>query len=98
LVVHQVVLTFGDHVGHIESIIFGSLSFIFGQILVWVIWLYQNIFQINYCFFNNKKKPKITSRLQLFCNHLQYANSVDKKHEEKNGIGFAKKCWNGPHE
>jgi len=32
-----------------------------------------------------KKKTKITHRLQLFCSHLQYANSVDKKyHKEKN--------------
>jgi hypothetical protein len=49
-------------------------------------------------FWNKNKKPKITSRLQLFCNHLEYANSVDKKHQENNGIGFAKKCWSGPHE
>jgi hypothetical protein len=34
LVVHQVALTFGGHTTNIESKIFGSLSFLFGQILV----------------------------------------------------------------
>jgi hypothetical protein len=28
------------------------------------------------------------------CSHLQYANSVDKKYEEKNGTGFVRKCPN----
>jgi hypothetical protein len=37
LVVHRVALTFGDHTMDIEFKIFGSLSFIFGQILVKVI-------------------------------------------------------------
>jgi hypothetical protein len=34
-------LTFGDHIADIESKKFGSLLFIFGQILVQTIWLYQ---------------------------------------------------------
>jgi hypothetical protein len=35
-------------------------------------------------------KTKKTHILQLFCNHLQYANNVDKEYEEKNGVGFAR--------
>ncbi len=29
---------------------------------------------------------------KLLCSHVQYANNVDKKYEEKNGIGFVRKC------
>ncbi len=41
LVVHQVALTFDDHTMDIESKFFGSLLFLFRQVLVKTIWLYQ---------------------------------------------------------
>ncbi len=72
------------------------MSFLFGQILVITIWLCQKKSWIAYCCLKNKNnKTKITSILQFFSSYWQYANNVDKKYyEEKNGGGFAKKCWN----
>jgi hypothetical protein len=55
-----VALTFGDHTVDIESKIFGSLLFLFGQILVRAIGLYQKKPQIYYCccVTNKNNKPK----------------------------------------
>jgi hypothetical protein len=88
-----VALTFGDHTMDIEFKISSSLSYLFGQILVIVIWLWKNNSQIVYfCLKNKNNKTKITNRLQLFFSYWQYANNVDKKYyEEKNGGGFGRK-------
>lgn len=42
LVVHQVALTLGNHTVDIECRISSSLSFLFREILVRIIWFYQN--------------------------------------------------------
>jgi hypothetical protein len=65
MVVHQVALTFGDHSVDNESKNFGSLSFLFGQILVRVIGLYDNKSWINCCccLTKNQNNPWITAFL-----------------------------------
>lgn len=57
-IVHQVALTFGNHTTYFESKIFGSLLFLFWQILVRVLWLYQNKPCINLFFLVWKIKIK----------------------------------------
>ncbi len=78
-------LTFGDHIIDIESKNFGSLSFLFRQILVRTILPYQNKPWIYCCRLKNNLKKK------LLCNHLQYTNSVGKKYEGKKWNMFCKK-------
>jgi hypothetical protein len=74
-------LTFDDHTTDIESISFGSLLFLLGQIFVRAIWFYQNKLQINsyYYLTNIFLKTKITCRLQLFCSHLLYTTNKNMK-------------------